>query len=107
MPQEYSDYDFRGHPQCSGVRVAGVIFDATEPDSEDGDFWLNVVHAAAALSELEQAGISKPFRNLLLIAGLDLETLSKMFFDSLLKDSGISIPGDRVKIFNALCNQPQ
>jgi hypothetical protein len=65
-----------------------------------------------AREELEQAGINQAFHDVLLGAGLDLETLDKvsdrdMYLDSLLKDAGVARPGDRVRIFDALRKRAQ
>ena len=52
-------------------------------------------------------GIDNSFHQVLISAGLDLDTLrmaadDRLSFYSLLKEAGVMIPGDRVKIFNAI-----
>jgi hypothetical protein len=56
---------------------------------------------------LARAGIDSAFHGVLISAGLDLETLrmaadDRRYLDSVLEKSGISKPGDRVKIVKAL-----
>jgi len=56
---------------------------------------------------LESVGIDNSFHRILISSGLDLDTLlmaadDRLYLNSLLKEAGVMIPGDRVKIFNAL-----
>ena len=58
-------------------------------------------------TSLEAVGIGSAFHDRLISAGLDLETLQMAAVDrqslySLLKEAGISRPGDRVRIVNSV-----
>ena len=60
-----------------------------------------------AHAALKAAGIDSQLHDLLISAGLELESLKmvaddKSYLDSLLKDAGIVLPGDRVRIVNAV-----
>ena len=86
-----------------GLTVAGVAFGASE-EMRVLEVGTGAVHFKSC-EELEDAGINQVFHELLLTAGLDLETLEMVsnhdrYFDALLKEAGIAKPGDRVKIWN-------
>ena len=94
--------------ESDNVEIPGAVFEQDRQACGDLMSKQNDVYPKVDKAQsLEEAGIDTSFHHALLTAGLDLETLlmvsdDRSYLASELEKSGISKPGDRIKILNIL-----